>query len=85
MKRKVSYAQSEALAKGHAVARRNQRARMAAQDAERRAQEDRDRAMKEHKERGFHGWKNWEYSDDYKTETRTCRVCGKTETRKVRL
>lgn len=51
-----------------------------------REQDDRERAMAEHVANGHPGgWGNWQYADDYKTETRTCRVCGATETRPVRL
>ena len=87
-KRKISYEQDLALARGRDVARSNQRARLAQrarQDAavlEREAQEAKEAAKCAS---GFHGWKNWRYSADYKTETRVCRVCGAAEARPVRL
>ncbi len=82
-KRKVTYEQDKALASGRDVARANQRRRVAAHQADERADAERARALAEHR----HGWKNWQYADDYKTETRTCRHpgCDVTETRAVRL
>lgn len=60
--------------------------RAAAKDKAEREQADREREMAEHVANGHpYGWKNWQYADDYKTETRVCRVCGATETRPVRL
>lgn len=87
-KRKLSFEQDQALARGRDVARANQRRRVAAREAAERAQAERERERAEvlaRCERGFHGWKNWEYAEDYKTETRVCRECGLTETREVRL
>lgn len=67
-------------ARGAAARRSEEKARRA------REQADRDRELAEHIAKGHpFGWKNWEYSDDYKTETRVCRICGATETREVRL
>ena len=84
-KRKISYEQDQALARGREVARANQKRRVAANQAADRAKAEREREEREHIERGIHSWKNWEYSDDYTTETRVCRECGATETREVRL
>lgn len=84
-KRKVSYEQDKALAAGRQTARANQRRRVAQSQEAKAAQAAREREAREHAERGVHGWKNWEYADDYKTETRVCRECGATETRPVRL
>jgi hypothetical protein len=64
-------------ARGAAARRAEERRR------QEREQADRDRAFANHR----HSWRNWEYGDDYTTETRTCREpgCGESETRAVRL
>lgn len=82
-RKRISYEQDRALERGRQVARRNQRHRVAEREAAEKAQAERERHLAEHP----HEWKNWVYADDYKTETRTCRVwgCGATETRAVRL
>lgn len=67
------------------TARANQRRRVADRQRAEAATAEREREEREHMERGLHGWKNWQYSADYKTETRECRECGLTETRPVRL
>jgi len=84
-KRKISYEQDLALAAGRDIARSNQRRRTAQRQAEDKRIAEWEQAEREHIEKGLHGWKNWEYSADYTTETRICRECGATETRKVRL
>ena len=80
-KRKISYEQSLALDRGRATARTNQRRRMADKEAAAKADAERERMLAEHR----HAWKNWEYAEDYKTESRACRICGEVETRPVRL
>lgn len=45
-----------------------------------RDEADRAKALAEH----VHRWRNWEYTDEYTTETRECKVCGATETRPLR-
>lgn len=75
-KRKISYEQDVALARGRKVARANQRRRVAANQADAAAAE-RERLAASH----VHGWRNWEYDFDAGTETRECRDCHATETR----
>jgi hypothetical protein len=79
--RKISYEQDRALAHGRSVARANQARRTAAKLARERAEAERERVLREH----VHGWKNWEYDFSDMTETRVCRICGESETRKIRL
>lgn len=81
---KISYDQDVALARGRDIARANQRARVATKKAaERHATEEAQRVAEMCVP--FHGWKNWDYSADYLSETRICRDCGLSETRPVRL
>lgn len=80
-KRKLTYEQDLALQRGRNVARAHQRARVAAKQADERAQAERDRAAREHE----HVWSHRGYTDDYTNETHACRVCGATETRPVNL
>lgn len=87
-KKKLSYEQDKALVKGRDVARANQRRRMAdkaRQEADARDRAARDAAKATKCADGYHGWMNWQYAADYKTETRECRDCGLTETRPVML
>lgn len=79
-KRKPTYEQDLALARGRQTARANQRHRTAQKEADRRRAEERERELANH----MHGWKNWEYDFDAMTETRTCRDCGATETRPLK-
>jgi hypothetical protein len=83
-KRKISYEQDKALARGRDVARANQRRRVAANQAADKAREERERTRREHAERGVHGWKNWEYDFETMTETRVCRECGLSESRPIK-
>ena len=56
-------------------------AQLRAMEAARGAAAKRDKALAEHVCR----WRNWEYAEDYKTESRTCRVCGALDKRDIRL
>jgi len=78
-----SQAQRDAQLNAMEAARGAAARRAEAKRAAEREAADRARELAEH----VHGWRNWEYSEDYTTETRTCRVhgCGATETRPVRL
>lgn len=82
-KRKISYEQDRALAAGRAVARANQRRAVAAREQREREDAERQRELDAH----ICLWNmtDWQYADDYRTEHRHCRVCGKEEERKVRL
>lgn len=83
-KRKLSYEQDLALARGREVARSNQRRRVAQKQAAERATAEREREEREHYAKG-HEWKNWDYVLNYTHEVRECRVCGFAEIRPVRL
>jgi hypothetical protein len=81
--KRKSFAQRDAQLKATeaargAAARRAEERRRAAQ-----AEDDRQRERDNHQ----HSWRNWEYTEDYTHETRTCRehYCNATETRAVRL
>ncbi len=76
-KKKITYEQDLALASGRSIARMNQRERMARKEADRKAQEERERFLRDH----LHGWSNWAYDFEAGTETRTCRHCHESETR----
>jgi len=80
-KRKPTYEQDRALAHGREVARSNQRRRMTAKREREKEAEERERFLREH----LHGWKNWAYDFEGKTESRICRHCGLREERKLRL
>lgn len=84
-KRKQSFAQAEAagrnLAKGRHANHRRATERRDAEQAARWAAEKAAEELANH----LHRFKNWEYSDDYKTMSRECRLCGETETRPLTL
>lgn len=80
-KRKPTYEQDRALARGRQVARANQRRRVDA-----RQQDEREAREREARERAHvHGWKNWDYVLDYTHEVRECRDCGYAEIRPARI
>lgn len=78
-KKKISYEQDRALARGRQAARANQRHRVAAKQAAEQAARERAEAEANH----VHGWKNWEYVLDFTHEVRECRDCGFAEIRPV--
>lgn len=80
-KRKPTYEQDRALARGRDVARANQRRRTAAKQAAEKADRERAEAAANHE----HGWKNWEYVLDFTHEVRECRDCGFAEIRPLRI
>jgi len=83
MKRK-SQAQRDAQLRAMEAARGAAARRADARSREAREQADREKAAAEHMELGLHRWTNWEYTEDYTHETRCCRECKLTETRKLR-
>lgn len=80
-KKKISYEQDMALARGRQTARANQRRATTAKQEAERAARDRAKAEANH----VHGWKNWEFVLSYTHEVRECRDCGYAEIRPVRL
>jgi hypothetical protein len=85
-KKKITYEQGMALDHGRSVARANQKRRVAAKQDAIKVQAERDKQTAKHDvahAEGFGSWKNWEYDFDSMTETRVCRDCDRTETRKI--
>ncbi len=80
-KRKISYDQDMALARGRNVARNNQRRRVTQNQEDARRAAERAEADRNH----VHGWKNWDYVMNHTHEVRECRDCGFAEIRKVRI
>lgn len=78
-KRKPTYEQDLALARGRQTARTNQRGRTYAREQ----REAEDAARRETAANHQHRWHAWQYADDYTAEERACE-CGATEKRKLR-
>ena len=60
----------------------------AARRAEAKRRAEREAADRQHEfDNHIHRWTNWEYSEDYTTETKRCKVygCEESETRKIRI
>lgn len=84
-KKKISYDQAMALDRGARDWNRRQHREKVQREADAKAKAEREAYAAACGVTRFHNWKNWEYSSDYTTESRTCRECGATETREVRL